>query len=284
LRHAAILRRIARPLPQPATQEAVMQIGRHKLTLCKYGWMLHAGPFIGKCFELYGQYSESEVNVLRAFLKPGDTVLDIGANIGDLTLPMSRFVGDTGKVYAVESHSDTYHVLCANLALNGIQNVKALNCFIADSAEVDTAGPWGKYGYVSAVWGTSVVSIDSLGIENCAFLKIDVDGKELEVLRSARGLIGKCRPVIYFENDDRAVSAALMDHAMRQEYDLYWHPAPIFEPNNYFGNPTNHWAPKSILSFMVLGIPGERRQNYAIKLRKIADKDEWWDQVLNQQA
>jgi FkbM family methyltransferase len=258
-----------------------MQFGRHKLTLCKYGWMLHAGPFIGKCFELYGQYSESEVNVLRAFIRPGDTVLDVGANIGDLTLPMSRFVGDNGKVYAVESHADTYHVLCANLALNGIRNVKALNCFIADSAQVDTAGPWGKFGYVSEVWGASMVAIDALGIETCSFIKIDVDGKELEVLRSAHGLLEKSRPVLYFENDDRASSAALLDHAMSQRYDLYWHPAPIFDQNNFFGNPINHWAPNNIISFMVLGIPGERREQYVIKLKKIEDKDAWWDQVLS---
>ena len=237
-----------------------MQIGRHKLTLCRYGWMLHAGPFIGKCFELYGQYSESEVNVLRAFVRPGDTILDIGANIGDLTVPMARIVGEQGRVYAVELNSDTYHVLCANLALNGIRNVKALNCFIADLPEVDMSGPWGKYGFVSAIWGATVVSIDSLGIESCSFIKIDVDGKELEVLKSANGLIGKNRPILYFENDDRGVSPALLDHAMRLGYDVYWHPAPIFDAANFFGNPINHWAPNNIMSLMVLGIPGERRE------------------------
>jgi FkbM family methyltransferase len=261
-----------------------MQIGRHKLTMCRYGWMLHWGPYIGKCFELYGQYSESEVSVLRSFIKPGDTVLDIGANIGDLTVPMSRFAGDKGRVYAVESHVDTYHTLCANLALNGIQNVKALNCFIADSPQVDTSGPWGKFGYVSEIWGTTVVSLDALGIEACSFIKIDVDGKELEVLRSAHRLIENSRPILYFENDDRAISAALLDHAMKQNYDLYWHPAPIFDPNNYYGNPTNHWAPQNILSFMVLGVPNEKRGQYNIPLKMIGDKDAWWDQVINNQA
>jgi FkbM family methyltransferase len=246
--------------------------------------MLHFGPYIGKCFELYGQYSESEVSVLRAFIKAGDTVLDIGANIGDLTLPMSQFVGDKGKVYAVESHSDTYHVLCANLALNGIQNVKALNCFIADSPQVDTGGPWGKFGYVSELWGAAIVSIDSLGIEACSFIKIDVDGKEQEVLRSAGKLIEKCRPILYFENDDRASSPELLDHVMRQRYELYWHPAPIFEQNNFFGNPTNHWAPNNVVSFMVLGIPGERREQYRVQLQKIGSKDAWWDAVIKLQA
>ena len=258
-----------------------MQIGRHKLALCKYGWMLHFGPFIGKCFELYGQYSESEVRVLRSFIRPGDTVLDIGANIGDLTLPMSRLVGDNGKVFAVESHIDTYHTLCANLALNGIRNVKALNCFVADSPQVDTAGPWGKFGYVSETWDTTMVPLDALPIESCSFIKIDVDGKELEVLRSANRLIEKSRPILYFENDDRATSAALLDHVMRLRYDLYWHPAPIFEVDNYYGNPTNHWAPNNILSFMVLGIPSERRDQYKIALRMIEDKETWWDQVIN---
>jgi hypothetical protein len=42
-----------------------MQIGKNQLKRCKYGWMLFHGPYIGKCFELYGQYSEAEVNVLR---------------------------------------------------------------------------------------------------------------------------------------------------------------------------------------------------------------------------
>ncbi|HTW68643.1 MAG TPA: FkbM family methyltransferase [Acetobacteraceae bacterium] len=257
-----------------------MQFGKHKLTLCRYGWMLHAGPYIGKCFELYGQYSESEVAVLRAFLKAGDTAIDVGANIGDLTVPMSRLVGPGGRIYAIESHSDTYHVLCANLALNGIRNTKALNCFIADSPDVSTGGPWGEFGYVSPIWGTTVVPIDSLGAESCALIKIDVDGKELEVLRSARNLIGKCRPILYFENDSQDGSAALLGHAMGEGYDLYWHPAPIFEPDNFFGNPINHWAPKNITSLMVLGIPAERRAQYSVPFKKVTDAGQWWDQVL----
>lgn len=257
----------------------MMQVGKNKLTLCRYGWMLHFGPYIGKCFELYGQYSEAEVRVLRSFLRPGDTAVDVGANIGDLTVPMSGFVGDEGRIFAVESHSDTYHVLCANLALNGIRNVKALNCFIADSIDVDTGGPWGKFGYVSQAWGAPVVPLDSLGLESCAFIKIDVDGKELEVLHSGCNLIEKNRPILYFENDDKAASPLLLEYAMNLGYDLYWHPAPIFEQENFFGNPVNYWAPRNIRSLMVLGIPSDKHDRYQVPLSPVTDKDQWWDQV-----
>jgi len=40
-----------------------MEFGKLKLKRCRYGWMLFAGPVIGKCFELYGQYSESEIMI-----------------------------------------------------------------------------------------------------------------------------------------------------------------------------------------------------------------------------
>jgi len=58
-------------------------------------------------------------------------------------------------------------------------------------------------------------------------------------------------------------------------YDLYWHPAPIFDERNFFGNPVNHWAPSKIVSLMVLGVPPERKLAVP-QLRRISDKQEWW--------
>jgi FkbM family methyltransferase len=255
-----------------------MQFGKYKLKLCKYGWMMFAGPYIGECFDLYGQFSESEVSVLRYFVKPGDTVIDVGAYFGDLTLPMSQLVGGTGRVFAVESNLHVYHALCANLALNGIENVKALNCFLAQSKDVDTASPqWGKFAYVSERWGADITSLDSLGIDTCSFIKIDVDGKELEVLKSGENLINQSRPVIYFENDIKSESPALLGHLMDMDYNLYWHAAPYFDPDNFFGNQVNKWAPQNMASLMVLAVPGEKPPDGNIGLTKINSRDEWWN-------
>jgi FkbM family methyltransferase len=254
-----------------------MQFGSLKLKYCKHGWMLFSGPFIGQCFDLYGQYSESEIAMMRLFLREGSTVVDVGANIGDLTVPLSRIVGDAGRVYAIESHPDNFNILCANLALNSIRNTKPINAFVATNDKVDTSSKvWGEFAYVSQAWSTQYLALDALDLAACALIKVDVDGKELEVLQSGEMQIERCRPVLYFENDVREASADLLSYAMQTlGYDLYWHPAPIFDEDNFFGNPVNHWAPKNIVSSMVLGIPSEQKVEIP-NLRRITDKSDWW--------
>jgi hypothetical protein len=237
-----------------------MQFGKLKLKRCKYGWMLYTGPYIGKCFDLYGEYSESEVAVMRAFLAEGATVIDVGANIGDLTVPLARMVGDSGRVFAIESHPESFNVLCANLALNDLRNTKPINAFIATSDKVDTGGGWGKSAYVGETWKPQFLALDELDIDRLDLLKIDVDGKELDVLQSGAMHIERLRPILYFENDAKELSPSLLSFVMQDlGYAAYWHSAPIFNEDNYFGNRENHWAPRNIASLMVLAVPEERK-------------------------
>jgi FkbM family methyltransferase len=242
--------------------------------------MLYSGPVIGKCFDLYGQYSEAEVVMMRRFLREGSTVVEVGANIGDLTLPLAKMVGVSGRVFAIESHPEVFNVLCANLALNGIVNTKPINAFVAASSEVETGSPvWGPHAYTGETWSPQFIALDALELRGCDLLKIDVDGKELEVLKSGEMQIERFRPVLYFENDLKDASAALLTFVIEKlGYDLYWHAAPIFEANNFFGNPVNHWAPKNICSLMILGIPGERKQPLD-DLPRVRDRNDWWDRL-----
>ncbi len=263
------------PLDSFPISEGTMQFGPLKLKRCRYGWMLYSGPYIGVCFDRYGEYSEAEVAMMRRFLKPGDTAVDVGANIGDLTVPLAGIVGATGRVYAVESNPETFNVLCANLALNGIKNTRPINAFIATNPNVETGGPWGPLAYTGDVWKPQFLALDHLDLTTCHLLKIDVDGKELEVLKSGVGLIERHRPILYFENDVQAASAELLAFAFGLGYELYWHPAPIFSSTNFFGDPVNHWAPKNLLSLMVIGVPRERELVIA-DLRSAKNPQEWW--------
>ena len=245
-----------------------MQFGPHTLKKCRYGWMLYSGPTIGKCFELYGEYSESEIAAMRRFIRPGDTVLDIGANIGDLTLPLSQMVGPTGRVYAVESHPDIYNMLCANLALNQISNVQPINAFLQDESAT-IASHLFRQG-----WECKRLKIDDIGLQSCRLIKIDVDGNELDVLHSGRATINRFRPVLYLENDVVDKSKALLEYLMALDYTPYWHVAPVFSPDNFAGNSVNYWAPGILVSLMVLGVPKELRIRIE-GLAQISDPNEW---------
>jgi FkbM family methyltransferase len=217
---------------------------------------------------------------MRACLKPRDTAIDVGANIGDLTLPLAAAVGDAGKVYAFESHPEVFKVLCANLALNNVQNTLPVNAFVAADSNANTASStWGEFAYVGARWPTRFVAIDDLELERLALIKVDVDGNELQVLQSGAMHIETYRPVLYFENDLREKSSPFLAYVLEHlGYDLYWHPAPIFEPENYYGNSVNHWAPDNVISLMMLGFPREIGATMP-SLRKVSGADDWWDRA-----
>jgi tRNA G46 methylase TrmB len=97
----------------------------HRSKPCRYGTMLYNihDAYIGRSLDLYGEFSEGEVDVFRQMVKPGQVVLDVGANIGAHTLFLARAVAPGGQVLAFEPQRLVYQTLCASLALNHITNV-----------------------------------------------------------------------------------------------------------------------------------------------------------------
>ena len=65
--------------------------------------ILDQDTWVGRALDRYGEWCEHEVQLFRALLRPGDTVVDVGANIGAFSVPLARFVGPTGRVIAFEA-------------------------------------------------------------------------------------------------------------------------------------------------------------------------------------
>ena len=79
-----------------------------------------------------------DVHFLRSYLRPGDVYVDVGANIGILSLAAALAVGDTGRVIAFEPHAGIFRFLRANVALNDFRNVQLHNCAVGN--RVGTVG------------------------------------------------------------------------------------------------------------------------------------------------
>lgn len=154
----------------------------------------------------FGAHTRVELAFLLSVLRPGDRVFDLGAHIGSFTIPLARTVGPAGRVVAVEPIPETFDVLAANVALNGLRERvclrRALVAPHARYAKVAVPGNTGATHFVPASEETpgEVVSIDALAAETFVpdLVKIDLEGFDAWALTSS-ALIAERRPILYVE-------------------------------------------------------------------------------------
>jgi FkbM family methyltransferase len=155
--------------------------------------------------------SEPELSRLEEWVRPGDCVFDIGANIGFYTARLSHLVGPHGHVFAFEPAPETFHLLAYNARLFSFPNVTLLNAAVSDtSGFAGLAVPTGEDGLpdfygahlVDSAAGRSVfrLPVDALSVTGrVSFVKIDVEGHELSALRGMEHLLAEQSPVIVLE-------------------------------------------------------------------------------------
>ena len=89
----------------------------------------------------------------------------------------------------------------------------------------------------------------------CHFLKLDVEGMEVEALTGAAETVRAFRPVLFVENDRRERSAELVSLLLSWRYRVYWHVSRLFRPDNFAGDQENIFG--DICSFNLLCFPAE---------------------------
>jgi FkbM family methyltransferase len=232
------------------SSQFILEEGFQRLVRARHGYVLYNrnDSVIGRSIETYGEYYESEVDVFRRFLAPGDVALDIGANIGTHTLAMARIVGPRGSVYAFEPQRLVFQTLCANASLNSLGNVHCVNAVVGETAGwVNLADPdpakENNFGGAqveqlrSDRWSPRVAQVildDFLQVDRLAFMKVDVEGMEAQVLRGARQLLGQFMPVLYVENALPESSPQLLAALFEMGYRCFWHLPLFHRQRNYF--------------------------------------------------
>lgn len=146
---------------------------------------------------LVEQYSYD--NIVKA--KEGDVVFDVGAYVGDTALWFSRSVGHRGKVYAFEPEPENFKKLKLNLERNRTQNIVPLQLALSDDeGEMIISGGGGGATVANDVNGIPVMvtTIDKFvednNITRVDFIKMDVEGHELNVLKGAAETIKTFKP------------------------------------------------------------------------------------------
>lgn len=255
-----------------------------RMKACRHGNMLYNthDVYIGRSFDLYGEYAESEMSLLAHLVKPGQNVYDVGANIGAHTIFFAQTVGPQGRVLSFEPQRPVFQTLCANVALNALDNVMTFHAGAGEGAGTATVpllnyNSEGNFGGISLSGQqggetVQVMALDQIGLPSLALIKIDVEGMELEVLKGAAQTIAKHMPALYVENDRKEKSPELLTHVLAMGYRAYWHLPPLYNADNFAGNQDNVFA--NTVSVNLLCLPASADQNIE-GLKEVQSVDEF---------
>jgi FkbM family methyltransferase len=143
--------------------------------------------------------------LIKKYVVPNSTVIDIGAHIGSHTLTLSKYAGNGGKVYAFEPQIKIFRELVMNIKLNDCHNIIAFRAAVGNGSGViqmmkAAGGNEGGTGFGIGGDFAQILSLDQLALkDNISLIKIDVENSEYQVLLGAKETIAKNRPVIILE-------------------------------------------------------------------------------------
>jgi FkbM family methyltransferase len=188
-----------------------------------YLFPIDPGTLIGWHVRFFGSY-EPEVRVqIKRWLSPGGFAVDVGANVGWHALLMATVVGPAGRVFAFEPNDSTRERLNGGIQVNDLHQVVVDSRALSDRIGMTGfAAPragefWDGTGHMTSATGDGrgggsvpCVTLDRFvaerSLDRLDFMKIDVEGWELSVLRGASHTLATLAPAIVFEYDPAYVA------------------------------------------------------------------------------
>lgn len=206
--------------------------------------------FVKKHYYAYviRSFWEPDAEPIKNLVKPGDFVIDLGANIGWYSNVLAGLVGKEGRVYSIEPIPDTFRLLSTIIKKLGLKNIQPLNYAISEKdgsaiMEIPLHGYGGKNFYMARIISrkesggsakqhtVSLRSLDSLFLDvadKVTFIKCDVEGHELAVIKGASGFFQKTKPAMFIEvggSPEKSGSSAseLFDILKQYGYSAYFY-------------------------------------------------------------
>lgn len=226
--------------------------------------------WVGRCLRELGEHSQTELNMMEftlGLMTKGlfdSTVIDAGAYIGDLTIPLSRMCK---KVYAFEPQESIRELLLHNLQVNCCRNVEVLPYALGSEPSMlnyCSAGAENSPG--STIMGdpsgdaqVEQVTLDALGLDP-DFIKADVEGMECHLLAGAVETLSRTRATLFMECDTVVVEGVDLRSAL-DSLGYRQHPMdfPMWNPQNFNGVKVNTFG--STVAHMILAYPQMQRAN-----------------------
>jgi FkbM family methyltransferase len=196
----------------------------------KFFYFVHQESDSVQSFHANGRFYEiEELEAIRSHITAGGRILEVGAHMGNHTVFFATFLKPT-TIVVMEPNPSTREILKMNLRLNQIQCVDTSRAHFAlgsgrANGKLKAADKYNTGGMaieLSSDGGIEIIAGDEL-FENddFDFIKVDVEGLEVEVLSGLQQLITRCRPVIFVEVTAENKSR-FMDFVNAVNYQITW--------------------------------------------------------------
>lgn len=237
-------------LCRPASWFACFQVmwailrKKSKVTVWRQG--MHIQTRIGNGEGLFcavsGTAYEAEMDWFIKQMEPGQTFIDVGANIGIYSLHSSRRLGKMGKVHAFEPTPETYCTLTKNIELNRLTNVECRGLALAErcgtlflvagdrpasNSTADSLTESEAGVCISATTLDEYCTVHS--VNNVNFVKVDIEGGELAFFKGGRNTLLKNKPTILFESMHTGPSFPEREYLRELGYQLYFLKGEVLE-------------------------------------------------------
>jgi FkbM family methyltransferase len=167
-----------------------------------------------QCMMYYGRFCPEILQVLQQLVRPGDTVLDIGAQLGYFSLQVARLVSSNGRVYCFEPDPRSFARLERAIRLSRIDWIKSFQTALSAREGIMDFYLSPTLGWSTGVKNSHLEDLQQVSVRTAPLdllvsrgeipsrirlAKIDVEGFEMEVLRGMRNVLATSRPILVLE-------------------------------------------------------------------------------------
>ena len=224
-------------------KEERKKLGRKfRINLGRYYAKEKYGLEFSKNSDVLEIFKDNIYSIYEDFIpKPGQTVIDIGAQYGDYAILCSKFY--KAKVYTFEPLPQNFKEILQNIKLNGLKkdSIKAFNVALGNAnktAMLSYSGEMANNSNKGKKVKTTFRTLDSYKLK-IDLLKIDVEGFELEVLEGSVNTIKKYHPKIIIETHSRALEKQTKEFLSGLNYKLKHEGRSVYNVNKEFDKVTN---------------------------------------------
>lgn len=202
---------------------------------------------IGESLRRYGEWARNELDYLKQFIKKGDKVLDIGCNIGTHAMYFSDQVGSRGYVTAIDAQLSAAALTMFTAWAQKRENINVLNIAMGQAlgfAEIDFPHYEARsnFGAMALNGKSSIipqVTLSEALFSKMNFIKMDVEGAELAILRGGLSWISNHRPFISCEIWDEKKKEEIVQSLTPFNYSFELLDIPAWNPKNFLGDSFN---------------------------------------------